>query len=305
MQDQANYILGAQARGACEVNITMFVEIDREGATPEECRRGYMGNPARLRKDRDVLLIEESTSPETYTRFDQTWRSSSGQVTQNQLYGYWTRGELCFEIHLSSIQCPSFTEQARPILDSVRIGPDTGATLETVSLALEGGPDPLGWESHQLVGGLYLHKAEPRNPARARRFYDAALRIGGEAILQENRYLIEAGNGIAWLMQDKGAEAIPHLERALGAARAMPDIESEPKPSTKDDAVKETLYNLACAHSLAGNTSAACDRAREHLETMNEAERNASLKDYRKDKQLKALRKSVCFKTLLKDLFPD
>ncbi len=220
MQAQANYILGATSSGACNLTLSMFVENDKDGVTPEECRLGYMGNPDKLKKQRDVRIIEQSVAPVTYTLFEQNWSSAGVDITQNQLYGYWTRGRLCFELHISAIMCDSgaFARQAKPILESVGIGPDTGATLETVDLALRGGPDPLGWEAHMLVAGIYLHRIDPPDPARARSFYDTALRLGKESIPMTALYVIEEGIGIAWLMEDRGAEAIPHLERALTVA---------------------------------------------------------------------------------------
>jgi hypothetical protein len=70
MSHQANFILAAHASTGCGLNLSMFVEITAAGATAEECRRHYLGNPEPLRKDRDVRLHENQVSPITYTLYD-------------------------------------------------------------------------------------------------------------------------------------------------------------------------------------------------------------------------------------------
>lgn len=319
MQVQANHILGALSKGTCDLNLTMFVENDQEGVTPDQCRKGYAGSPERLRKMRDVLLLEQAVSPITYSLFDQTWTSGGARFIQHQLYGYWTRGNLCFELHMSSAECDTapFVRQAKSILESVRIGEDTGATLETVNIALHGGPDPLGWESHMLAGGVVLHLSKPPDPERARRLYEAALRMGGEAIPALARYYIEAGIGLAWLQEDKGVEAIAPLERGLKAARQMPETEvppeaalskpgvEAPKPPSKSASIEETIDNLMCAHSLAGNIDDACAYAREVLTPLDPKRRKEKLDQYRKDKQVRRLLKSECYRALLEELKSD
>ncbi|HZE89290.1 MAG TPA: hypothetical protein VE404_07075, partial [Verrucomicrobiae bacterium] len=216
-------------------------------------------------------------------------------------------GNLCFEVHISSLGCDSgtFTAEAQPIIASVKIGSDTGATLETVALALGGGPDPLGWKSHALVAGVMLHVANPTRPAEARRFYEAALRLGGETIPPLDIYDIEAGIAIAWLQKDRGVEAIPHLERAISAIRSIPGTSGDSDATNPQNLLDEALYNLVCARSLAGDTEAACAGARELLTPLDAGHRRAKLKDLKKDKQTRAMIRSDCYDHLLTELGLD
>ena len=101
----------------------------------------------------------------------------------------------------------------------MRISEDTGATLETVELAKKAGGDPRDWKLHETVAGFFLHAAEPNNPVRARRFYDSALRLAPKELPKKDRWLMEEGIGISWLMQDQPTPARPHLERGLEIAR--------------------------------------------------------------------------------------
>lgn len=309
MSRQANWILGAQSGGACELNLTMFVEITKEGAAPGECREAYVGDPDRVRKTKGARLIEHQAGPLTYTRFDMEVRLGAGRLVQNQLYGYWTRGEHCFELHVSAVECGEpFDGQAMPILRSVRILEDTGATLETVSLALRFGGDPRDWDTHLAAATMYLYQDD--KPERARRFYESALRLGGDE--QESHLLwgIHEGIGLSWLMQDQGREALEPLRLALADARAakepvLPEDWEGPRPTPVSGMIEETLTNLACAHSLIGEIDEACRFAREALAAVPPEARPSSVEEMRKDKQLKPLRKSACFKGLLRELGLD
>lgn len=307
MQGRPNYVLAAQSQRTCALNLSMFVENDKDGVTPEECRRGYAGNPEKLRARKDVTLIDAPSGPLTYSRFDQQVAPGESRLTMNQLYGYWTRDNLCFEVHISSLGCDSgtFTAEALPIVASVKIGPDTGATLETVALALGGGPDPVGWKSHELLGGIRLHGAKPSRPGDARRFYEAALRLGSASIPPLELYDIEAGIAITWLEEHKGIEAIPHLERAISAIRSDSGTDGDSDATPRQNLLDEALYNLVCAHSLAGNPEAACSSARELLSPMDQEHRRAKLKQLRKDDDTTTLLKSDCYDHLLTDLGLD
>jgi hypothetical protein len=94
-------------------------------------------------------------------------------------------------------------------------------------------------------------------------------------------------------MQDDGRRALPHLERALTAAGTM---------SAPGRKVRETIHNLACAHALAGEIEAGCLRLKNLLAGLGGADLEEQLKEIRADKQLKSLRKSDCYKVLLKEL---
>ena len=60
--------------------------------------------------------------------------------------------------------------------------------------------------------------------------------------------------GLAWLMEDRGEEAIPHPDQAVEGA-----------PDGRAESLQESLHDLACGDSLAGRGEAACRAARELL----------------------------------------
>ncbi len=301
LRPRPNFVLAASSDQTCHLPVTMWVERIPDGTTPEQCRRGFMGNPEPIRKSRDAWLFEEQTAPVTYTLFDMFLQKGnpSGPV-QNQLYGYWVRSGHCFELHVSSMDCSGFAAQAMPILQSVKISEDTGATIETVALAKRTGGDPRSWHMHLAMAGLIFYGkglGDPKapesgklnDPGRARRFYESALRLGGDDIPPSDLWLIEEGIGISWLRQEDGQHALSHLERALVTARMPADARIP---------VWETLYNLACAHTLAGDLEAACGRLREMFSGLGPERWASEMKTIRDDRQLKPLRKADCFKAL-------
>ena len=201
MGNQANFVLAAESDVSCGLNISLFVETIEEGTTSEECRLGYPGSPGPLAKDRDVVLHEQAVSPITFTLFDYVLEEN---LLNNQLYAYWTRRDLCFELHISSMNCKGFEGIVNPIFGSVKILEDQGVTLETVNVAMNQGGDPRDWLLHFQVASIYLHRMEPSKPERARRFYESSLTLGKSSISPRFLWLIEEGIGITWLSQDIG-----------------------------------------------------------------------------------------------------
>ena len=293
-RNRPNLVLAANSRGSCSLSLTIWVEKIRAGATAEECRRGYAGNPEALSKQDSVRLHENQVAPITYTLFDYVLgEQAAGTMLNNQLYGYWVRDDHCFELHASSLACDGFARVAMPILQSVEISEDTGATLETVTIAMRDGGDPRDWQLHGAVGGIYLHKAEPAEPELARRFYLSALKLGGSLIGPKDLWLLEEGVGLSWLMQDEGVPGIPHLARALEMAKSTPEL---------GEVISESTYNLVCALTIAGEIEAACDRCRELLGPLDTVRRESMIKEIDADKQLDNLRKSACYTSILDDL---
>ena len=139
------------------------------------------------------------------------------------------------------------------------------------------------------VAGYLLHEAKPKNPSRARRFYLSALKLAPKEIEPKERWLIEEGVGLSWLMQDQGEPAIAPLERGLSAAR---------EPGMPADAASESLYNLACAHSMAGSFEKACELLGSYLGPSGSPGQSERMREIRSDKQLKGLSKHPCFKKL-------
>jgi hypothetical protein len=292
---QPNFLFAGTSSGRCPLNLSMFVETFVQGGTAEECRKQYKGNPDALSRQRGVTLLENEVRPITYTVFDmevQGEKSGPG-FAYHQLYAYWTRADLCFELHVSSGNCGDFPVTVAPILQSVHLSEDTGATLETVSLAKQSQGDPRDWRLHMAVAGYYLHTAKPNNPSRARRFYLSALKQAPAEIEANDRWLIEEGVGLSWLMQDQGGPALAPLERGLEIAR---------RGGTPPEALPESLYNLGCAHALTGDFEKACGYLESYLGPSGSAGQSSRMSEIQKDKQLKALTKQPCFKKL-KDLY--
>ena len=298
LRDRPNFVLSAASvSGSCRMTLSMFAATARDGAEPEDCRQGGVGDPEELEGRTDARLIEEKTGPLAYSMFDQSLEARSGaQTLFHQLYGYWVRDDVCFELRVSSGDgCRAFPSKAMAILRSVRIGRDTGATLETVEFAKRRGGDPRDWRLHVLAAEAYLHDEAHRNPARARRFYTSALRLGGSRIPAADRLAIEQGLGLAWLAEDEGHEAIPHLARALQAARRARGV----APAER---VQETLYALATAHAMEGKVEEACGFARTWLQEQSASEQKQAAKRIRKDPQMTALNGSDCYQSVLADL---
>ena len=298
LSGQADFILaGSAVSGSCRMNLSMFAAPTRDGATPDECRQGGVGDPDALDARQDTTLVDQKEAPIAYSLFDQTFESRQGPKTSfHQLYGYFTRGDLCFELHISGGEtCPGFKEKAEEILRSVRIEKESGATLETVELAKRKGGDPRDWRLHMLVAEAYLREEDHRNPARARRFYASALRLGGKRIPLVDRFAIEHGIGLTWLAEDNGGEAIPYLMRALQAAhRAGGSLPPEQS--------RGVLYSLASAHAMAGDLEASCDYAQQWLKAQDASDLKPAARRIRKDPQMTALNGSDCYQSALTDL---
>jgi hypothetical protein len=301
---RSNFLFAAQTVGACRLNLSMFVENEREGASAEECVRGphrYQGNPDLLSGRKDVRAIEHQATPLTFTRFDQVFDDPKDRLTgafvrahgafvQNQLYGYWTRGRYCFELHISSVSCPSFPEQAVPILRSVTIGPDTGATLETVELARTMGGRPGDWRLHTIVAKRY---SEEKSWHAAVPFYRYALAAGAESIPPPDRVDLLFGLGDALVRPEESRrEGIDLLRKALEEADQLGDTAR----------ARSALFALAWSVALSDDRDGSCARARELLSPLGKKERNNFVREIRENWPCHALHQSDCYRALLEEL---
>ena len=296
-----NFLLAALSSGTCELNLSMFAEECKEGATPEQCVRGprsYAGNPDTVARWKNIRGLEHQSAPLNYTRFDQVlddprdpvagaFIKSHGPVVQNQLYGYWTRGRYCFELHISSIACASFTEQAMSIVRSMTIGPDTGATHETVLMArLTGAPH----NSYQVHAAVARNYSDRKAWAAAVPFYRSALALGDASIPDTERIDLQVGLGDALIRpNDSRAEGIGFLEQALQSAQTIGDAER----------VRTILFPLSWGLALAGDTDNACARVRALLEPLHGKDRKEYVREIRDSWPCHALHRAECYKELL------
>ena len=283
---------GRSSTQPCELLISMFTEIVPPGATARECREKYTGNPARVRERTDVTLLEYLASPLTYTLFDQRYERPYPGYVQSHLFGYWTRDDICFELHVSSPNCSTFRILAVPILESVRLSPDNGATQETVILARKTGKLPDDWKIHMMAASLYLY-SKPSRPDRARRFYMSALDRAGSDLDPKSQWAIQEGIALAWLAEDDGEKALPYLVRALEV-----NERNYPAPGPRG----ETLFNLACARALMGETEKACAQLAECLSVQDAAGKERTLERMRSDRQLASVRDCECYRALMATL---
>ena len=138
---------------------------------------------------------------------------------------------------------------------------------------------------------------------RARRFLESALRLGGASIDPGGIWYIKEGIGVSWLQQDKGEEALSHLQRALETAghSEIPDW----VPGSRQGMLRETLYNLACAQSLMGDAEQACSTLRKHLESLSGGERNEEAEKIWEDPQLKKATRADCYRRIEKEMGLD
>lgn len=293
LDGEPNFILAGDVPGKCDLNLSVFVEIVPWGSSASFCRQGYPGNPEAVATTPETTLIRHEEKPITFTLYDQ--EIVKGGFVQNQLYGYWTRDDLCFELHISAMNCKDFEAAALPIVQSVVLSDDTGATLETVALSRGQGGQPGDWELHMEVAGIYLHNEEAVDPVRARRFYRSAMERSGEEMDARQRWLALSGSGIAWLMEDDGTEAIPHLEEALSVVPESADI------IERASMYSETLFNLACAHSLAMEPQAGCAALQRLLDEVPEDARAAEIRSIEEDPQLANVRRAECYQALRAD----
>ncbi len=288
MAGQPKFVLAGSVPGRCSLNLSVFVEVVPWGSSASLCRGQYTGNPAKVSASQANALIRQEEEPVTFTLFDMRVAG----FTQNQLYAYWTRNDLCFEVHVSAVECEGFAAAALPIVQSVQLSGDTGATPETVALSRSQGGKPGDWEVHMVAAGLYLHNEQVRNPARARRFYRSALERGGDGMDEPMRWLALSGTGISWLMEDVGEEAIPALEAALAV------VESSSNTGLRGEAYSETHFNLACAYSIVGELEAGCAALRSYLDTGPAEMRAGKREKVEQDPQLASLRNSECYQAL-------
>ncbi len=291
LRGQHNFILaGIATYDACEapVRISMFAAHFGQDVTPDRCRRAFDRDPSQLEQHAEMTVHEDETSTSlAYTLFDQG--TVIPELAQNQLYGYWTHGETCYEVHISSFNCEVFRQLAFPIMHSVRIPEASEISLETVSFARALGVDPHHWMVRFALAAHYLFDSEPPIPGRARRFYEDALRLGGEEVDLEAQSLIDLGIGVSWLMENEGANAIPYFESVVVIARENPSMSQR---------LDESLFQLASAYSLAGDPASACDQLADVLERQPRSERQKTMSMIRKDQQLTAVREAECFQSL-------
>jgi hypothetical protein len=314
MNAQPNFVLAANSNGPCILHLSMFAEWTRRPIPPEECRTSYAGDPSRVRKLSDARLISHETAPITFTRFDQTIEWEGEDVLQNQLYAYWTRSDHCFELHVSAIACADFDRQSMPILRSVRIGPETGATVETTRLALARGGDPRDWKHHYTAAMGFLFSADqrfwqfggakeagvkltvevpPPDAVAARRHLEAALTLGGVSIAPAARVAIHLYLGQTYVLEEDTLGELRHSEAALELAREV-DVHAE--------LLERLILDVALTRVEADREEAACDLIREHFLGMEADERKRKAADVRREKDLKRLRKAACYKALVKEL---
>lgn len=283
LRDQPNLVAaGTWKEKGCGLNLSLFAILVEAGTSPAACRAGFIGNPERLRGHEDIVVHAVEDEPVAWTLFDQ---HLAKDVAQNQLYGYLVRDESCFELHVSSISCDGFRELALPILESLALEPRPDVNLETVAVGRSLGLEPSDWKVHQILANEYLHNASPANPARARAYYENALRLSQNTLGFDDAWTIHEGIGLAWLAEDDGNAAIGALRKALDLCRSEP---------SNTEAMNETLYNLACAYSLSDDREKACSTAAELIGRLSGAERGKELEDMRQDPQLDALRKARC-----------
>jgi hypothetical protein len=297
LRERSDFVLAATSSwGACRLNVSLFAATAREEATPEACREGGVADPDALTARDDATLVEEHASPVAYSLFDRTLASSVGtEATFHELYGYFARGDVCFALHVSSGGCDAFPRKAMTLLRSVKLGPDTGATPEILEFARRRGGDPRDWRLHRMAAEAYLGDEARRSPARARRFFDSALRLGGKKLAAADRAALEQGVGETWLMEDDGEDAIPPLKNALQAA-------DRPGEAAAPERRQAIVYDLARAAALMADVDASCDWARRWLAGKNADDLRPAAKTIRRDPQMENLAASDCYRQILVEL---
>lgn len=139
----------------------------------------------------------------------------AGGPSQNQLYGYWSRSETCFELHVSSMGCSAFADLTLPNLRSVEIIDQPDVTLDTVMMARLGNKLPTDREIHRSLAGIYLHQANSPNTELARRYYKSVLRLSPGRKLPQDHWMIQAGLG---LTMDHGRQWLQSLTGGSGSS---------------------------------------------------------------------------------------
>jgi tetratricopeptide (TPR) repeat protein len=301
LRSQLNFIFAGKLNSqSCQILVSMFAKPASNDATPQWCRKTYLRDPKALEdsayeifKQRSkVVLVESKDAPLTYTLLDQRFEGPKPFV-DNALHGFWARGDSCLELHLSSVNCSNFKELAMPILESVRITPDNGATPETVAIARlssKMGDRPGDWQIHMIVGDKYLYAKQPM-PDRARHFYESALKRGGSSIDEGGRWQLQEGIGLAWLAENNGKNALSYFIKALDAVD---------KGNLGTGRRSETFYNMACAYSLIGETKKACKSLNDSLSIQDTADKEKTIKQMQDDEQFKSIHNAECYLSLLK-----
>lgn len=299
LRGQPNFIVAGKSNSqSCEILLSMFAEPAPPNASAQGCRKKYLKDPKELeesayamsKQKSQVILIESKDTPLTYTLLDQRFDGSKPLV-DNALYGYWIRDDICLELHVSSINCTNFKALAIPILASVHIIPDNGATPETVAIARKIGSVPGDWKVHMKVADIYLYSNQPL-PERARHFYESALKRARSNIDEQGKWHIEEGIGLAWLTEDNGKKALPYFLKALDAAQ---------KGNLVNHARSETFYNIACAYSLMGETQKACEALNVSLSIQDTAGKVRTIKQAQDDKNLTSIHNTKCYLSLIKE----
>jgi len=301
LRTQINSIFAGKSNSqSCQILLSMFAKPASPEASAQGCRKKYLKNPKTIEESTyeiskqrsQVVLVDSKDALLTYTLFNQRFEGPKPFV-DNALYGYWMRDDTCLELHVSSINCTNFKELAMPILESVRIKPDNGATPETVAIArLSHKQDvmPGDWQVHLMVGDKYLYAKQPM-PDRARHFYESALERAGSSIDERGRWHLQEGIGLAWLAENNGKNALPYFIKALDAVN---------KGTLGTDSRWETFYNLACAYSLIGETKKACKSLNDSLSIQNTTDKEKTIKRMQDDEQLKSIHNSECYLSLIK-----
>jgi hypothetical protein len=301
LRDQLNFIFAGKSYfQSCQLLVSMFARPASNDATPQSCRKTYLKDPKALedsiyemtKQKSTVVVVESKDAPLTYTFLDRRFEGPKTFV-DHALYGYWVRNDTCLDLHVSSINCNNFKELAMPILESVRITPDNGATPETVAIARlssKMNSRPGDWQVHMIVGDKYLYAKQPM-PDRARHFYESALKRAGSSIDEGGRWQLQEGIGLAWLSENSGKNALPYFIKALDAVD---------KGNLGIGRRSETFYNMACAYSLAGETKKACKALDDSLSIQDTAGKEKTIKQMQDDEQLKSIHNSECYLSLLK-----
>ncbi len=280
---QPNFVAaGAWQTIDCGFNLSLFAVLVAEGTPAAECRAGLAGNPSALADDETVSGLIRKDGILASSRFDRVYQED---LLRHHLYGYQVEGETCFELHVSAIACEAFDAVAQPILGSLEIKPRSGVNVETVAVARSLGIEPDHWRVHQVIAAEYLHNTQPTNPERARRYYRSALALAPDDLPFEEEWTIHDGIGMSWLSQDEGHAAIGPFTKAAELARSAPTATME---------LGQSLYNLACAHSLAGDRARACEVATEIVSPIAEEAKQAMLRLMRQDPMLEGLREAGC-----------
>lgn len=294
---QSYFVLAAYSHGRCELMLSMTVRHVAEGTSADACRRQTIWNPKDLAKHMSEFRVLESQEfPLTYMIYDQLDQNPDripgrAEITQHAM-GHWVRNDDCFVLSVRSAQCPTFVYDVLPILRSIALLEDTGTTIESLTLAKQQARDPTDFTFQLSLAERSIYDDEPHDLAHARDLFHSVLNIAGEDIDLETRYRVARGLGYAWLLDGDGGQATLHLEEAVGLER---ELDQEPL------SIKETQYLLLSAYSLSKDLDHACPLASHLLTDLPAGDRPYFVKFVKKDRRMKRLRKSSCYKKLLEE----